>query len=142
MTHVNAALSLFRSGLNLGSTQELRAIDDLCRNLVTRIPKVRFLSEDVKSVGLCELQVAAFKDLTRAQSLQRRLQDKKYSVFVRSVEEGGVTWHRVLLGPFDGGRDVEVWKDKIAAEFGITPVVLQNQITTYPNNVETRKEKD
>ena len=142
LTHVNAALSLLKSSLNLRSTQELRAIDDLCRNLVARIPKVRFLSEEVKSAGLCELQVAAFKDLTRAQSLQRRLKNKKYAVFVRSVEEGGVTWHRVLLGPFYSGRDAEVWKDKIAAEFGITPVVLQNEIATYPHNVETRKEKD
>lgn len=133
LTPVNAVFSVVKSGLNLRPTQELRAIDDLCRNLVTRIPRVTLSNEtEGKNLSLCELQIAAFRDLSRAQSLQKELQRKKYVPFVRTVVDGGVTWHRVLLGPFHCGEEADAWKEKITTECGMTPIVLQNQAITYP----------
>ncbi|MCX8011918.1 MAG: DUF799 family lipoprotein, partial [Desulfobacterota bacterium] len=45
MNQFLAVFSLLKTGANIRSVQELRTIDDLCRNLVARIPKVS-LSEE------------------------------------------------------------------------------------------------
>ena len=119
-------LSLVRTGINIRADQEFRTIDDLCRNLVARIPKVSFPEERKgASPCLCEIQISAFKDLARAQELQKKLQKKKYVVFIRPVEYGGVIWHRVLIGPFDCGQETDRWKEKIKREFGFDAIPLK-----------------
>lgn len=120
-----AVFSAISTGLNLRSTQELRAIDDLCRNLAARIPPAVFAKEDaMRAQARCELQVGAFKDLERAKALKKTLRDKEYYAFIRTAEEGGVLWHRVLLGPFDCGQQLDRWRLKLTAEFHLHPVAV------------------
>ena len=118
--------ALARTYTNIRSTQELRAIDDLCRNLVTRIPKVSFPEyEKGSSPSWCEIQIGAFKDLKRAQDLQGELKNKHYEAFIRTIENYGVVWHRVLIGPFDCGEETDKWKEKITTEFGFPAVPIK-----------------
>ena len=141
LTQINAIFSLAKSGLNLRTTQELRAIDDLCRNLVARIPKVSFFQiEKAKRVQLCELQIAAFKSIKRAQAVLKRLREKKYRAFIRTVDEGGVIWHRVLMGPFDCGEETDRWREKIVEEFDFEPMPVKIHNPDHPVSLKTRKE--
>ncbi|HPD61528.1 MAG TPA: DUF799 family lipoprotein [Thermodesulfobacteriota bacterium] len=121
-----AVFALAKSYTNIRSTQELRAVDDLCRNLVARIPKVSFPEEvQGSSLLLCEIQIGAFKDLRRAQNLQEELKRKNYEAFIRTVENYGVIWHRVLIGPFDCGQETDKWREKITTEFGFPAVTIK-----------------
>ncbi len=125
---IDAVFSCAKTGLNLRTTQELRAIDDLCRNLVARIPKLSFSHKYGSSeTQLCEIQIAAFKDFKRALALRKILREKKYQAFVRTVDEEGIIWHRVLMGPFDCGEETDWWEAKIANEFKIEPFVIRIQ---------------
>lgn len=119
-----AVFSLIKTGANIRSVQELRVIDDLCRNLVNRIPRVTFPGENT-NVALCQLQVASFRDLNRAQELRRQLAEKEYEAFIRKVEQGGVVWWRVLLGPFGCGEEIDKWKEKIKIDFGIEAISVK-----------------
>lgn len=126
LTDVSAVFSVVSTGLNLRSAQELRAIDDLCRNLVARIPPAVFTPKDTPGrTARCELQVGAFKDVERAKALKKTLRDKDCYAFIRSVEEGGALWHRVLLGPFDCGEQLDRWRERLAAEFQLQPVAVE-----------------
>ncbi|MFH0812932.1 MAG: SPOR domain-containing protein [Pseudomonadota bacterium] len=141
LNQVTAAFSLVKSGLHLRNAQELRAIDDLCRNLVARVPTVTFPKERGRlGVNDCELQIAAFKDFMRANALQKELKEKQYAAFIRTVKDDGVMWHRVLLGPFECGQEIDFWKEKVITELGMNPVVVKTQITNDPIKLENRKE--
>lgn len=126
LTDVSAVFSVVSTGLNLRSAQELRAIDDLCRNLVARIPPAVFTGETAPGGGArCELQVGAFKDLERAKALKKTLRDKECYAFIRTIEEEGALWHRVLLGPFDCGEQLDRWKERMITEFQLQPVAVE-----------------
>jgi hypothetical protein len=129
LTEVTAMFSVVTTGLNLRNAQELRAIDDLCRNLVARIPPAVFTGEIApgRTARCCELQVAAFNDLERAKTLRKTLRDQDCFAFIRTVEEGGTLWHRVLLGPFDCGEQLERWKQRMTAEFHLQAVAVEIQ---------------
>jgi TolB-like protein len=126
LNQILAVFSLVRTYTNIRSTQELRTIDDLCRNLVARIPKVSFPEDEKGSrSSLCEIQIGAFKDLERAQELQEDLKNKHYQAFIRTIENHGVVWHRVLIGPFDCGQETDKWREKITTEFGLPAVPIK-----------------
>ena len=126
MNQVTAVFALVKTVMNLRNSQELRTIDDLCRNLTARIPEIAFSEGDDESgTHWCEIQVAAFKDFTRAQNLQKEIQSKQYAAFIRTIESGGVFWHRVLLGPFDCGEETDEFRRKIADEFGLAPIPVK-----------------
>jgi TolB-like protein len=128
-----AVFSLVKTYTNIRSTQELRTIDDLCRNLVARIPKVSFPEDEKGSRSfLCEIQIGAFKDLERAQELQKELINKNYEAFIRTIENHGVVWHRVLIGPFDCGHETDTWREKIKTEFGFTAIPIKIDASVQP----------
>ena len=128
-----AIFALARTYTNIRSTQELRAIDDLCRNLVTRIPEISFPEPEIgSSPSFCEIQLGAFKDLKRAHELQRELKNKHYDVFIRTVENYGVIWHRVLIGPFDCGEETDTWRKKITKEFGFPAIPITMDTSVKP----------
>ncbi|HAX97564.1 MAG TPA: hypothetical protein DCY12_01350 [Candidatus Atribacteria bacterium] len=122
-----AVFALAKTYTNIRSTQELRTIDDLCRNLVARIPKVSFPENGKKGSrpSLCEIQIGAFKDFKRAQELQEELKKKHFEAFIRTVENYGVIWHRVLIGPFDCGQETDQWREKVTTEFGFPAVPIK-----------------
>ncbi len=125
--------ALAKTYTNIRSTQELRAIDDLCRNLVARIPKVSFPEDEKGSrTFLCEIQIGAFKDLERAQELQEELKNKHYEAFIRTIENHGVVWHRVLIGPFDCGHETDTWREKITTEFGFPAIPIKIDASVQP----------
>lgn len=128
-----AVFALAKTYTNIRSTQELRAIDDLCRNLVARIPQVSFPKDEKgSSPSLCEIQIGAFKDLKRAQELQEELKKKHYEAFIRTVENYGVIWHRVLIGPFDCGQETDKWREKITTEFGFPAIPIKIDASVQP----------
>lgn len=133
LNQVLAVFSLVKTYTNIRSTQELRTIDDLCRNLVARIPKVSF-PEDQKGSrsSLCEIQIGAFKDLERAQELQEDLKNKHYQAFIRTIENHGIVWHRVLIGPFDCGQETDRWREKITTDFGFPAIPIKIDASVQP----------
>lgn len=69
-----------------------------------------------------------------------QLKEKQYAAFIRTVKDDGVMWHRVLLGPFECGQEIDFWKEKVITELGMNPVVVKTQITNDPIKLENRKE--
>ena len=142
LNQVLAVFSLVKTGLNLRETQELRTIDDLCRNLVARIPKVFFYEVEKNSIPcLCEIQIGSFRDLQRAQELRTELQKKKYGAFIRSIEDRGMVWHRVLIGPFDCGEETEAKEKKIKADFGFDAIPVKIDASIQKVDFMQKKEE-
>jgi len=133
LNQILAVFSLLKTYTNIRSAQELRTIDDLCRNLVARIPKISFPEDEKGSRSfLCEIQIGAFKDLERAQELQEELKNKHYEAFIRTIENHGVVWHRVLIGPFDCGHETDTWREKITTEFGFPAIPIKLDASVHP----------
>jgi TolB-like protein len=133
LNQILAVFSLVKTYANIRSTQELRTIDDLCRNLVDRIPKVSFPEDEKGSrSSLCEIQIGAFKDLERARELQEELKNKHYQAFIRTIENHGVVWHSVLIGPFDCGQETDKWREKITTDFGFPAIPIKIDAFVQP----------
>ncbi|GBC59886.1 hypothetical protein DENIS_0827 [Desulfonema ishimotonii] len=119
LTLVDLPLITVRSGMNLRQAAKIRAIDDLARQLVARIPKPRAVRYSETNIYEYELQVGAFFEPNRALRFQNTLRHKGYPAFIRkNTDAGGGVWHRVLLGPYKNREKALQVKKKIFQDFG------------------------
>lgn len=113
---ISIPLITMRSGLNLRETVKLRAVDELCRELINRIPSSK--SEDIgkKEVYAYEVQAGAFLEEKWAQNLSQQLRQKGFPAAIRQHREGPDLWHRVLIGPYPAQEEAQRVLEKIRTE--------------------------
>nr|NIS39972.1 SPOR domain-containing protein [Desulfuromonadales bacterium] len=70
------------------------------------------------------LQVASFRDLKGALSLQEKLHRKGYPAEVREVDLGAKgVWSRVVVGPFDSRAEAQATLERLKREERLTPMI-------------------
>jgi DedD protein len=73
---------------------------------------------------LYTLQIASYQEKAQADADAKKLKQKGYAAFVKSVEVPGKgTWYRVRLGSFSNRISAEKLQKELKAKAGITPFV-------------------
>jgi len=125
-------LIAIKSGLHLLEKEKVRAVDELCRYLTGRIPAPVEMTMEQKPAPIYtyELQVGAFIDGERADSLLGLLREKGYPAFIRKKEKNSGTWNRVILGPYEKMQEAVNIRNKIKGELNIHSFIVQKKTDT------------
>ncbi len=111
-------LITLRSGYHLREESNIKAIDDLTRHLAARIPEPEnFYKTRNKKTGFF-LQIGAFSDLKRAESLKKKYVKNGYPAFIRKNYDEKGLWHRVILGPYSDHQKAVFIKKQIMEKYG------------------------
>ncbi len=104
-----------RSGYALRETIKIRAVDELSRALVNRIPAPPYIDAPDAGAAMVayELQVGAFLEEERARSFLETMRQKGFPAYVRSNRDDRELWHRVILGPYEDREEAEHVRDRI-----------------------------
>ncbi|MDN3521388.1 SPOR domain-containing protein [Halomonas ramblicola] len=84
-------------------------------------------AEAVADGGRFVLQAASFREAVDARQLSGRLRDFGLLAQITEVQaNGGETWHRVQVGPYDDRRELSRAQDLMVTQ-GIEPLLIQLQ---------------
>jgi len=112
-------LITMRSGFNLRETVKVRVVDELCRELIVRIPAPpgAVAGNPEQGVYAYEVQAGAFLDENRAREFSETLRGKGFpAAFIRRHRNGLELWHRVILGPYLDREEAQQVLEKIHLE--------------------------
>ncbi|MCP4692278.1 MAG: hypothetical protein GY859_29810, partial [Desulfobacterales bacterium] len=122
-----------RSGYNLREAIKIRAVDDLSRNLVSRLPTPSYIIE-AGSGGVkyeYELQVGAFIEEERAVRFLKKLRQEGFPAFIRSNRDHQELWRRVLLGPYEDREEAMRILERIQRDFEKKAFILRVAASTH-----------
>ena len=119
-------LIVIKSGLNLLEKEKVKVTDELCRYLTQRIPApVEVINDqDSETKYTFELQVGAFIDEQRADTLLDELREKGYPAFIQRKEKENGWWSRVLLGPYEIRQEAIETQRKIQKDLSVNSFVV------------------
>ncbi len=115
----------FRSGLHLrkGRLQDL--IDRICRDVVEKMPNPPVHL----SLSFVDIQVASFTEKTRATKIFKEFKRKGYNPRIEKVHIEGITWYRILLGPYCKRTEAEKIKKIITMDPRFNPIFIYHRGT-------------
>ncbi len=114
----------FSSSMNIRDAATIDLVESTCRTLTYRIPSC--LIEDKtpdKHNAKYFLQVGAFIDKNKSLALLKRLRNMELPVFIKTFNNKGNLWHRVLLGPFESLQETNMLKNKIKETLKINSII-------------------
>lgn len=115
---ISIPLITMRSGYNLRETVKLRAVDELSRELVGRIPAPAGppAADGGAALQAYAVQTGAFLDERRAIEFQATLRRHGFEAFIRKLRRQDGLWHRVLVGPYTRQEDALEVQERIRRE--------------------------
>ncbi|MEI8255850.1 MAG: SPOR domain-containing protein [Deltaproteobacteria bacterium] len=76
--------------------------------------------------GAFTLQVSSFRTVGAAQSLSQRLRERGHRAFVANAPQvGGVTWHRVRIGPFANLHEAQRYRTEFESRERLPTFVVR-----------------
>jgi hypothetical protein len=132
---ISIPLITMRSGLNLRETVKLRAVDDLCRELVERLPapKTGTSGADKASAYAYEVQTGSYLDEQLAIDYLATLRQQGFPAFIRRHQTSSAIWHRVLLGPYRQHSQALLAQEKVRREMKTDAYICRVPITNGAN---------
>ncbi|MFC1883356.1 SPOR domain-containing protein [Thermodesulfobacteriota bacterium] len=114
-----------RSGYHLRDEEVMELIERTNREMVAEIPDPP--SPTVSTV-LIEIQVASFRENTRARETARKFKQKGYRPRIEAAVRNNTQWYRVIIGPFYRSADAERVRNEIARDSEFKPIFIYNNL--------------
>ncbi len=123
-----------RSGYALRETIKIRAVDELSRALVNRIPAPRYITDPAAGMAMYdyELQVGAFLEEERARGFLETMRQKGFPAFIRSNRDDQELWHRVVVGPYEDREEAVQVRDRIHRDVEKKAFILRVAASAAP----------
>lgn len=82
-------------------------------------------TEPVKETDLWSVQVASFRDVSKASAFRNRLREQQYQVYLREkLLSDGSLFTQVFVGPVNSKNEAEQLKEAIKRDFGEQGLVV------------------
>lgn len=120
-----------RSGLNLRETVKQRAVDELCRELIERIPSPPVTAAaqgGVQNQGYA-VQTGSFLEQRLADEQLSTLRRRGFEAFIRKERIHGDLWHRVLVGPYAQHEQAMQARERVRREIQSESYVCRVPLT-------------